>query len=105
MEDDVTFFQFASRKLSERNIIKLAGLLTLVVLLSPGDLAAQQTAEPKSMIPIALWWIGSLVLGLGLAYGIWRNRSRTRADKQRTEQGTNELYKKEQRSEDRSNPG
>jgi protein-S-isoprenylcysteine O-methyltransferase Ste14 len=87
VEDDVTFFQLASRKLSAGNIAKSASVLMAIALvLFPEGLAAQQTAEPRSMIPIALWWIGSLVLGLGLAYGIWRNRSRTRADKQRTEQ-------------------
>jgi hypothetical protein len=48
---------------------------------------------------ISLWWIGSFVLGLALAYGIWRTWGRTRADKQRTERATKELYTEEQRRE------
>ena len=42
-----------------------------------------------------LWFIGAGVLGLVMAYGIMRNRTRTRTEKQITEQATKDLYAKE----------
>lgn len=38
---------------------------------------------------------GAVVLGLAIAYGIMRNRSRTRAEKQITEQATKNNYAEE----------
>jgi hypothetical protein len=46
---------------------------------------------------VALWFIGAGVLGLVLAYGIMRNRQRTRAERQITEQATKDLYGRESR--------
>jgi hypothetical protein len=46
---------------------------------------------------------GAVVLGLVLTYGITRNRSRTRTEKQITEQATKDLYVREER--DRANSG
>lgn len=86
----------------------LAVMSLLAVLLFSGDLIAQtpestlRTAGQESTFLISLWWIGSFVIGLALAYGIWRTWGRSRADKQRTERATKELYTEEQRREDRS---
>jgi len=50
----------------------------------------------------ALWFIGVGVLGLVIAYGILRNRSRTRAEKQITEQATKNVYAEGERDRKRS---
>jgi hypothetical protein len=76
---------------------KFAAVLMLVIL-SPGELAAQgQPVKTASHLPVALWFISAGVLGLVLAYGIMRNRQRTRAEKQITEQATKDLYDRESR--------
>jgi hypothetical protein len=49
------------------------------------------------MLPLALWWGGAAVLGLVIVYAIFRNRTRTRADKRVTEQATKSLYAEEER--------
>ena len=82
----------------EGTAAKFATILTLLTLF-PGELAAQgQPTETASHIPVALWFIGAAVLGLVLAYGIMRNRRRTRAEKQLTEQATKDLYAQENRN-------
>ena len=64
----------------------------------PDSLAAQgQPVETGSHLPVALWFIGAAVLGLVLVYGIMRNRTRTRAEKQITEQATRDQYATENR--------
>jgi protein-S-isoprenylcysteine O-methyltransferase Ste14 len=91
-------------KITSRKLI--AGVVNLpIILLFSGELAAQtpestlRTGGQDATFMISLWWIGSFVLGLALAYGIWRTWGRTRADKQRTERATKELYTEEQRRE------
>jgi hypothetical protein len=86
-------------------ISKLAVVLALIGLaLFPGDLAAQgQPVQNGPMLPLALWWGGACVLGLAIAYGIMRNRGRSRADKQMTDQATKNLYAEEER--DRKSSG
>lgn len=73
--------------------------VALVVLaLFPADLAAQGLpVETGSHFPVALWFIGVAVLGLAIAYGIMRNRSRTRAEKHITEKATKNAYAEENR--------
>lgn len=74
-----------------------------VFVLFPGDLAAQGLpTETGSHLPVALWFVGAGVLGLVLAYGIIRNRSRTRAERQVTEQATKRRYAEEERDRVRS---
>jgi hypothetical protein len=69
----------------------------------PDDLAAQGLPTATgSHFPVALWFVGAGVLGLVLAYGIIRNRSRTRAEKQVTEQATKRRYAEEERDRVRS---
>ena len=70
--------------------------------LLPADLAAQgQPVQNGPMLPVALWWIGAFILGLAIAYGIMRNRRRTRAEKALTEQATRERYAEGAREEER----
>ena len=73
---------------------------TLIALVSfPADLAAQgQPVQNGPMFPLALWWAGAAVLGLVIAYGILRNRRRTPAEKQVSEQATKNLYAEEERT-------
>jgi len=71
-------------------------LALFTLLFFPNNLAAQgQLVETGSHLPVALWFIGAGVLGLVMAYGIMRNRTRTRAEKEITEQATKDLYAKE----------
>jgi len=86
-------------------ILKLAaimpGLLALVLL--SDELAAQGLpTETGSHLPVALWFVGAGVLGLVLAYGIIRNRNRTAAEKQITENATKGRYAEEERDRVRS---
>jgi hypothetical protein len=50
-----------------------------------------------SHVPLYLWFLGSVILGLALAYGILRNRRRSRAERATTEQATKNLYAEEDR--------
>jgi len=78
-------------------------MLALLVFLFPEDLAAQGLpTETGSHLPVALWFVGAGVLGLVLAYGIIRNRSRTGAEKQITEHATKSRYAEEERDRVRS---
>jgi hypothetical protein len=83
---------------------KPAMVLALVGLaLYPVDLAAQgQPVQNGPMLPLALWVAGACVLGLVMAYGILRNRTRTRAEKQVTDRATKGLYAEEERDRKRS---
>jgi hypothetical protein len=75
----------------------------LALVLFPTDLAAQgQPVQNGPMLPLALWWGGACVLGLVMGYAILRNRSRTRADKQKTDQATKDLYAEVERDRKRS---
>ena len=69
--------------------------------LSSADLVAQGLpVQNGPAVPIALWWIGAFVFALAIAYGILRNRSRTRSEAL-TEQATKNLYAEEAREEER----
>ena len=83
---------------------KAAIVLGLVAaVLSPADLAAQGLpVQNGPMVPVALWWVGACLLGLALAYGIMRNRTRTRAEKDLTERATKKLQAEEARQERQS---
>ncbi|MBT1517283.1 hypothetical protein KIP88_43960 [Bradyrhizobium sp. SRL28] len=73
-------------------------LALFTLLFFPDNLAAQgQPVDTGSHLPVALLFIGAGVLGLVLAYGIMRNRARTRAEKQVTEQATKDAYSKQNR--------
>jgi hypothetical protein len=81
-------------------------LAVMLTVFFPVDLAAQgQPVANGPMLPLALWWGGACVLGLVIAYAILRNRSRTRAEKQLTEQATRNLYAEEERDRAQSGRG
>ncbi len=78
-------------------------LTSVTVALFPTDLAAQgQPVQNGPMFPLALWWGGACVLGLVMVYAILRNRTRTRADEQVTDQAAKNLYAEEERDRKRS---
>jgi hypothetical protein len=78
------------------------GLALFVLLSSTRDLLAQGLpVDTGSHIPVAIWFVGAGILGLVMAYGIFRTRSRTRAEKQLTERATRQLYADEGREESR----
>lgn len=54
-----------------------------------------QPVDTGSHLPVALWFIGAWILGLAIVYGIMRNRKRTIAERERTDQATKELYREE----------
>jgi len=69
-------------------------LALFALALWPGELAAQgPPVDTGSHIPVALWFIGAGILGIVMVYGILQNRKRPRAEVQRTEQATRDLYK------------
>jgi len=67
------------------------------VMLADTALAQGLPVYTGSHLPVALWFIGSGVLGVALVYGIMRNRRRTLPEKQKTEEATRELYRAEDR--------
>jgi hypothetical protein len=90
---------------SVAGISKLAKFLPAIVvgLLFADDLPAQGLpVETGSPLPIWIWFIGSGILGLVIAYGIMRNRGRTRAERNVTDQATKNLYAEEERDRVRS---
>jgi hypothetical protein len=105
-EDDMNFIRFLSRKTVSGTFMAAVILTVLAMGFFPGDLAAQgQPVANGPMLPLALWWGGACILGLVIAYAILRNRSRTRAEKQLTEQATRNLYAEEERDRGQSGLG
>ena len=81
-----------------------SGAVSAIVsaMLRPLSVAANAQGLPVdtgSHIPVALWAIGTAVLGLVIAYGIAKNRRRTRAEIQLTERATKDLYAREDQAE------
>jgi uncharacterized integral membrane protein len=74
-----------------------AGLVLAVTMLPHMVLAQGLPVREASHMPLALWIIGTAVLGLVLAYGIMHTRNRSWREKQITEQGTKDLYAQEER--------
>ena len=74
----------------------IAALFLLV--LSSANLAAQGLpVETGSHVPVALWFVGAVVLAVAIIYGIMRNKRRTLAERQTTEQATRARYAAEER--------
>ena len=48
-------------------------------------------------LPLWTWFLGALLLGLVLVYGIMRNRRRTRGDRILTDAATRANYREEDR--------
>ena len=99
MEEDAEMLSISNRgRLAVTSKAAVIILPLLFLALFPDDLAAQGLpVETGSHIPVAIWFIGAAVLGLVLAYGIMRNRSRTRAEKHITDQATKNNYAEENR--------
>ena len=77
-------------------------LVLIATVLSPANLVAQGLpVQNGPTVPVALWWIGAFLLGAAVVYGIMRNRTRTRAEKDLTERATKDLYAEEAREEKR----
>jgi hypothetical protein len=51
-----------------------------------------------STLPLWLWVTGVVLLGLIVAYGIYKTGQRTRSERARTDNATKELYRREDRS-------
>jgi hypothetical protein len=85
----------ANRKNVEKG--RVHSVATRPGLVSTRSRAQGLPVETGSHLPVALWFIGAAVLGLVLAYGIMRNRSRTRAEKHITDQATKKAYAQENR--------
>jgi hypothetical protein len=102
--DENSFSKFPDSQRYIRSLAAHAAATALVLpALWPNDAAAQGLpVDTGSHVPVALWFIGAAVLGIVLAYGIIHNRKRTRAEVQRTEQATRDLYKDEGRDRARS---
>jgi hypothetical protein len=105
-EDDMKLTPFLPRKIAGKTLMPTVILAVIAAVFFPVDLAAQgQPVANGPMLPLALWWGGACILGVVIAYAILRNRSRTRAEKQLTEQATKNLYAEEERDRRRSEPG
>lgn len=85
----------------ERSLVRaVTALAALIAILSPDSLAAQgPPVNTGSHVPVALWFIGAFVLAGAIVYGIMRNRRRSGAEKQITEQATRDNYRRESQSE------
>jgi hypothetical protein len=95
----------SSRKQVVSGTSKAAVIIAVLIGLAlfPDRLAAQGLpVETASPVPLAIWVIGTVFLGLALVYGIMRNRGRTRSSKELTEQGTKRVYAEEERDRLRS---
>src|SRR6476646_3011414 len=98
MEEDAEMLPISNRGRLAVTSKAAVIILPLLFLAVPDDLAAQGLpVETGSHIPVAIWFIGAAVLGLVLAYGIMRNRTRTRAEKHITDQATKNNYAEENR--------
>jgi cbb3-type cytochrome oxidase subunit 1 len=75
-----------------------AALTVLAACLLVSNARAQGVpVDTGSHVPVALWFVGVFVLGIVILYGITRNRRRSRAEKQLTEQATQDNYRREDR--------
>jgi hypothetical protein len=77
-------------------LVAVAFLGTLMPLIAS---AQGLPVDTGSHLPVALWAVGTAVLGLVLVYGIAKNRQRTRSEKQLTERATKDLYAREDQAE------
>ena len=81
-----------------RGIFKqpMAVTLSLPLVFATDRFAAQGLpVENASPVPIAILFVGAFVLGGFIVYGILRNRTRTRAEKELTDRMTRQNYAKE----------
>ena len=80
--------------------LKLASFIVALAISFPAEVFAQGLPVRNGpMLPVAIIWAGSGLLGLVLIYGLVRNRTRSRAEKQVTERATKSLYAEADRDE------
>lgn len=79
-------------------MLRVAAALCLI---ATPSLAQGLPVDTGSHLPVWLWFVGVVILGLAVAYGISRNRKRTRAEKQVTEAATRANYAKQDNQSDR----
>lgn len=79
-------------------MLRVAAALSLM---ATPSLAQGLPVDTGSHLPVWLWFVGVVILGLAVAYGISRNRKRTRAEKQVTEAATRANYAKQDNQSDR----
>jgi uncharacterized integral membrane protein len=72
-------------------------LFSVLVCAAQPAFAQGLPVKTGSPVPIAVMFLGAVLLGCVMAYGIVHTRKRSQADKMRTEQATRELYKDEER--------
>jgi len=78
-----------------RRIVREAAAALIAASLPTGANAQGLPVETGSHTPVALWLIGVVILGGVIAYGIMRNRKRSRADKDLTDRATLANYRRE----------
>jgi hypothetical protein len=98
----------------ERRIQWSAGSLAIVALIvvmlgvvfvvfPPWDVASDSANKVghtgMAQMPVAIWWIGAVLLATAFIYGILHNRYRSRADILRSEQGARDVYEAEDRKD------
>jgi hypothetical protein len=87
-------------------MIRRAALSIIISTTVTSPLAAQGLpVETASHFPVALWFVGAVILGLAMAYGVMRTRGRTRAEKEVTETATRKNYAEEDRRPGSDNLG
>jgi hypothetical protein len=78
-------------------------VLVPFLLLPSVDLWAQGLpVDTGSHVPVALWFVGCMILGLVMAYAIVHTRGRSRSERRVTEQATEQLYNDVERDRRRS---
>jgi len=70
-------------------------IATALLMIATPAAAQGLPVDTGSHLPVWLWFVGAAILGLAMAYGISRNRKRTRAEKQVTEAATRANYAKQ----------
>lgn len=86
-----------SRRKGGASLRKASIFTFLIQFLWSDPLWAQAPQQNGWFLPVDLWFIGAGVLGIAIAYGILRNRGRTRRQAQLTEQATRDNYAEEER--------
>lgn len=73
--------------------------IILAVCAASTGVAMAQGLPVKTASPIPVWlmFIGAGILGIFIAYGILRTRSRTVGEKRLTDRATEEVYRAEER--------
>jgi hypothetical protein len=85
-----------------RVLAKTVVLSALAPFLWSSHVLAQAPQQNASFVPVALWVVGVVILGVAIAWGILHNRRRTWRERQITEQATRERYSEEERDRARA---